>query len=131
MAEKAHQQYNTFDPEDYWGQAVWERLKKAAEKQKQASERTYDFLGAKVKDLNTEAEQSTAGIGEIRGVFVLNVPAGSTAAKIGLQEGDAVMEANGRKLTNVADLLKSVSEGRTVTFHVIGATDRNISYTPK
>jgi hypothetical protein len=130
MAEKAHQQYNTFDPEDYWGQAVRERLKKAVERQKQATERTYDFLGAKVKDLNTEAEQSTAGIGEIRGVFVLKAPAGSEAAKIGLLEGDAIMEANGRKLNNVDDLLRIISEGKTVMIHVIGATDRNITYKP-
>ena len=44
---------------------------------------------------------------------------------------DAIMEANGRKITNIADLLRTISEGRTVTLHVIGATDRNITYTPK
>ena len=70
-------------------------------------------------------------MGEIRGVFVLKVPADSAAAKVGLHEGDAIMEANGRILTNVGDLLRSVSEGRTVTLHVIGATDRNIAYIPK
>ena len=130
MAKKAHQQYNTFDPGDYWGQAVRERLQEAVEKQKQARERTYDFLGAKVKDLNSEAEQSTAGVGEIRGVFVLKVPAGSEAAKVGLHEGDAIMEANGKMLTNVKDLLRAISKEKTATLHVIGATDRNITYKP-
>lgn len=128
LARRAHRDYNTFKPEDYWGEPARAAFAKRRSAEKTPRRRTYVFLGATVKNLETEAEKSTAGVGETRGVFVLEVPPGSKAAALGLAEGDAVVEVNGRAIRDVEDLLKYSKAGKKQRIRVIGATDRQIEY---
>ena len=126
LAEKAHREHNTFDPQAYWGPAAKARILPAVEAQKRARERVYDFLGAKVKDLNTEAEKSTAGVAELRGVFVVDVPGGSQASQLGLNRGDAIIGVNGQDIADTNDLLSRAKRGGKLRLRVVGATDREI-----
>jgi S1-C subfamily serine protease len=65
-----------------------------------------DFMGAKVKNLKTLGEQSATGMGDIRGVLVLEVVAGSEASKF-LQANDVILVYNSRKTNNLDDLLEA------------------------
>jgi hypothetical protein len=50
-----------------------------------------DYLGMKVKTIETLGEQSAAGLSKKEGVLVLSVEPGSPAAKAGLQAGDVIL----------------------------------------
>lgn len=64
-----------------------------------------DFMGAKVKDLTTLGEQSATGMGDIRGVLVLEVTAGSDASKF-LQANDVILAFNLKKINTLRELLQ-------------------------
>jgi hypothetical protein len=65
-----------------------------------------DFMGAKVKNLSTLGEQSATGMDAIRGVLVVEVPAGSAASGF-LQNNDVILSFNSRKINNMPDLLEA------------------------
>jgi len=49
------------------------------------------FLGAKVKSVETLGEQSAAGLGDVDGVLILSIDAGTPAERAGLQAGDVII----------------------------------------
>jgi outer membrane protein assembly factor BamB len=123
IADRAHKEYQKFNPEQIWGPF------ESADTTARASEaRVHTLLGAKVKDLTTEEEKSVAGVGELAGVYVIEVPKGSAAAEAGIVAGDAILAVNGRKVVNVAALRKRLkrAKGKSVELHVVGAKDRKI-----
>jgi len=66
--------------------------------------RVVEWLGAKVKNVIGLGEVSAAGLpGEI-GVSLVEVPAGSAAAKAGLEVGDVILKCAGQPTDSVADL---------------------------
>ena len=66
--------------------------------------RINEWFGAKVKNIIGLGEVSAAGLpGEV-GVSLLEVPAGSTAAKAGLLVGDVILKCAGRPTSSVTDL---------------------------
>jgi hypothetical protein len=67
---------------------------------------TIDFMGAKVKSLSTPGEQSATGMGEITGIFVVEVTGGSGASKF-LQPNDVIISFNYKKLKKLRDLLEA------------------------
>ena len=69
-----------------------------------------------------------AGVGELTGVYVIEVPQGSAAARAGIVAGDAILAVNGRKVANAVALGKRLkrAKGRIVELHVVGAKDRKI-----
>lgn len=69
------------------------------------SEETYDFLGAKVKNLNTLGERSATGMASETGVLVLEVPRASVLSGFALPN-DVILEFNGKQINNMAELLK-------------------------
>jgi hypothetical protein len=76
------------------------------------ADRTWTILGAQMKTVSSPGEQSAAGLAEVRGVLVLEVPRGSIAAKSGLEANDAIVElspdefdARSEPIHNAADLL--------------------------
>jgi hypothetical protein len=123
IADEAHRKYQKFKPEHIWGDSG---ARDAAHSEPEA--KTYTCLGAKVKDLTTEEEKSVAGVGELAGVYVIEAPRGSAAAKAGIVAGDAILAVNGRKVANVAALRRRLkkAKGKTVELHVVGAKDRKI-----
>ena len=123
IADEAHRKYQKFKPEQIWGSPG-----SAADAGGKSETMAYTCLGAKVKDLTTEEEKSVAGVGELTGVYVIEVPHGSVAARAGIVAGDAILAVNGRKVANVAALRKRLkrASGKAVELHVVGAKDRKV-----
>jgi hypothetical protein len=123
MAEAAHRKYQQFRPEQIWGNVV-----SADTAQGDAKVKVYICLGARIKDLTTEEEKSVAGVGELTGVYVIEVPKGSAADRAGIVAGEAILAVNGKKVTNVAALVRRLKKvkGSIVELHVVGAKDRKI-----
>ena len=65
-----------------------------------------DFLGAKVKNLNTLGERSATGMDDTRGVLVLEVVKTSEAAKF-LQVNDVILAFNNKQVNSLSDLLEA------------------------
>lgn len=67
----------------------------------------FDWLGVRIKSVETLGEQSAAGLKRRIGVLVLQVKKGSPAGKAGLQEGDVILELNGVKTPTAYSLLQA------------------------
>ena len=65
-----------------------------------------DFMGAKVKNLTTLGERSATGMDAIRGVWVVEVTAGS-AASIFIQANDVILSLNNRPVNKLRDLIEA------------------------
>ncbi|MEM7467815.1 MAG: DegQ family serine endoprotease [Pseudomonadota bacterium] len=65
------------------------------------------FLGAQLQDLDPNLAEAF-GIKTKRGAVLVNVVAGSPAAKSGLQPGDVITRVNGKELTNAASLRNEI-----------------------
>ncbi len=63
--------------------------------------------GSKLKNVETLGEQSAAGLAEIKGVLLLEVPAGSPLARAGIQPGDVILSCNGTPTDDVLALQKA------------------------
>jgi hypothetical protein len=61
------------------------------------------WLGAKVKDVETDGEVSAAGLARAQGVLLISVPPESKAARIGLRSNDVILKLND-KLVTASDL---------------------------
>ncbi|MCK5704514.1 MAG: PDZ domain-containing protein, partial [Cyclobacteriaceae bacterium] len=69
------------------------------------SNRTAEWLGATLKNIENMGERSAAGLKEISGVLILKVKEGSLAAKGGIQEGDVVISCEGKEVKTISNLL--------------------------
>jgi hypothetical protein len=65
-----------------------------------------DFMGAKVKNLNTLGERSATGMEDTRGILVLEVAVKSVASRF-LQANDVILSFNSRKTNKLSDLLEA------------------------
>jgi len=65
-----------------------------------------DFMGAKVKNLTSLGERSATGMDDIRGVLVMEVAAGSVAAKF-LQPNDVILSFNSKGTDKLRELLEA------------------------
>jgi S1-C subfamily serine protease len=70
---------------------------------KTGADETIDFIGAKIKNLNTAGDRSATGIDDTRGVLVLDVVSGSGASEF-LQTNDVILSLNNKKTNNLRDL---------------------------
>ncbi|MEN8230025.1 MAG: PDZ domain-containing protein [Bacteroidota bacterium] len=77
----------------------------------------YKWMGATIKSMTTEGEKSVAGIDDIQGVILENVPRGSKLFKQGAQSGDVVLKANGKEIKDISDL-KSILQKNTSTLNL-------------
>jgi S1-C subfamily serine protease len=79
------------------------------------------WLGASVRNIADEGEMSAFGLPGVAGVLVLEVPAGSTLMKAGLQKNDVVLSVNGAKTADVATLLQqapALTAGQTLAIGI-------------
>jgi hypothetical protein len=79
------------------------------------------WLGARVRNISDEGEMSAFGLPGVTGVLVLEVPAGSSLIKAGLQKNDVILSVNGEKTADVAALLRqvpSLTDGQTVAIGI-------------
>jgi hypothetical protein len=74
--------------------------------EKMATDEIIDFMGAKVKNLNTLDERSATGMDSTGGVFVVKVTAGSVAAGF-VQANDVILSFHNREISNLRDLLEA------------------------
>jgi S1-C subfamily serine protease len=65
-----------------------------------------DFIGAKIKNLNTAGERSATGMDDTRGVLVLEVTSGTGASDF-LQTNDVILFLNNKRTNNLRDLLEA------------------------
>jgi hypothetical protein len=73
---------------------------------KTGADKIIDFMGAKIKNLNTAGERSATGMDDTRGVLVVEVAVGSGAAKF-LQTNDVILSLNNIKTNKLRDLLEA------------------------
>jgi len=64
--------------------------------------KTARWLGAKIKSIDSRGEMSAVGLGDRNGVLVVDVPAGSPAARAGLKANDVIRAVNGRGVKDLA-----------------------------
>jgi hypothetical protein len=67
------------------------------------------WLGARVRNIADEGEMSAFGLPGVTGVLVLEVPAESALAKVGLRKNDVILSINGGKTADTAALLRLAS----------------------
>lgn len=67
---------------------------------------TIEFMGAKVKTLNTLGERSATGMDGTRGVLVIEVATTSIAANF-LQPNDVILSFNNKQVSKLRDLLEA------------------------
>jgi len=65
------------------------------------------WYGGKLKNVETLGEQSAAGLAEVAGVLLLEVPAGSPLARAGIQPGDVILSCEGTPTEDVLALRKA------------------------
>jgi hypothetical protein len=65
-----------------------------------------DFMGAKIKNLNTLGERSATGMDDVRGILVIEVTIGSGASAF-LQTNDVILSFNNKKTDKLRDLLEA------------------------
>ena len=83
---------------------------------------SYQWLGATVKSVETQGEQSAAGLPSISGVILLEIPEYTVVAQAGFKVGDVMIECEGNEIKNFAELksiLKSKSPNKTLAFKFI------------
>ena len=98
-----------------------EKLKKIAKQpqipllftnQKDASGQTFNWFGATLKNIETLGEQSAAGLTEMSGVILLEVPAVSALAKSGLKIGDVILQCQDMKIGTFRQLLQVAKDSQ-------------------
>ena len=90
------------------------------------SSESFTWMGAKVKNLTTEAEMSAAGIGRKSGVLFLEIPPESPAAQTGFQSGDVLLKVGRTEIHTIRDLRQAIKEnvGNTVPVTIHNAVER-------
>ncbi len=73
---------------------------------KVSNDEIINLMGAKLKNLKTLDEQSATGMDSTRGVFVVDVAAGSNASEF-LQNNDVILSFNNKPTNNLRDLLEA------------------------
>jgi membrane-associated protease RseP (regulator of RpoE activity) len=100
---------------------ISEKLKKIAKQpviptlissQRDKSGQIYQWYGATVKNVETLGEQSAAGLTEMSGVVLLNVPANSALSKSGLKVGDVILQCQDSKIQYFNQLLRIVKDSQ-------------------
>jgi len=67
---------------------------------------TADWLGAKLKNIESLEDRSAAGLFASEGVMITNLDKNSLSELAGLMEGDVIIRCEENKIENIGDLLK-------------------------
>lgn len=69
-----------------------------------------NWLGAKLKNVETLAEQSASGLHKKAGVIVLSVAKESKLEMAGIEDADVIVEVGGEEIENISGLLLKYQE---------------------
>ncbi|MDP4209004.1 MAG: PDZ domain-containing protein [Bacteroidota bacterium] len=72
-----------------------------------------DWLGARIKNVESMAERSAAGLSETAGVIILEANETSQAFKTGVRKGDVIISAAGQPVNKIQDLMKLYQQKKT------------------
>ena len=84
-----------------------------------SSGKTYKWFGATVKDVETEGEQSAAGLPALSGVILLDVPPDSKLAKSHFKTGDIILKCEQSEVKNFNQLNRIVNDAQWKSSHEI------------
>ena len=76
---------------------------------------TFNWYGSTLKNVETRGEQSAAGLAEISGVILVNVPENSAFAKSGLKVGDVILGCQDVKTHDFMQLLQVAKDFQYLT----------------
>lgn len=68
----------------------------------------YQWLGGRVKNIETIGEQSANGLSSMSGVLILNIPEGSVLAKNGFVINDVIIKCGGKDISTFEQMLKII-----------------------
>ncbi|MFA5416964.1 MAG: right-handed parallel beta-helix repeat-containing protein [Bacteroidales bacterium] len=74
--------------------------------------KTFEWYNATVKNIETMDEQSAAGLAEISGVVLLNIPPNSIVAKSNFMVGDVILGCQTEKIRNFRELNEFINSNR-------------------
>ncbi len=83
------------------------------------SGRTFQWLGATVKNVETQGEQSAAGLSSMSGVIIMEVPGDSKLATSGFETGDVVLKCDDTEVKNFRQLDRIIKDAQWQTGHTI------------
>jgi hypothetical protein len=63
--------------------------------------KTAHWLGARIKNIESQGEMSAVGLGDRNGVLLAQVPRDSAASRAGLKENDVIRTVNGQQVRNL------------------------------
>ncbi len=69
----------------------------------------FQWYGATAKNVETLGEQSAAGLSELSGIILVNIPSNSYAAQMNLRNGDVILECENIKVQNINQLMDVVA----------------------
>lgn len=77
-------------------------------------DRVQTWLGATIKNMTTDTEKSAAGIDDVKGIILINVPEASPLYKAGGRAGDVILQVNTVSVYTIKDLYKEVNKRKGV-----------------
>ncbi len=86
-----------------------------------AAPQTAQWQGATIKNIETDGELSAVGLGDRRGVLLVDVPDHSAAAQAGLKVQDVIQAVDNKPIANLkalAETLEQRYDGQPVTLHL-------------
>ena len=106
----------------------WKTTGDQPNQQTEQSQATMTWLGATLKNLSGEAEQSAAGMTEETGVLFVEVPSDRKAQAAGFQNGDVLIKWNGQSVPSLSALKQFIadSESYPAVITVFNAVERVI-----
>ncbi|MBM1105158.1 PDZ domain-containing protein [Aurantibacter crassamenti] len=69
-----------------------------------------EWLGAKIKNIETLAERSASGLNKTAGVLILSIEEKTVLANSSLEDGDVIIAGEGKPVDKIPDLFKLVQE---------------------
>jgi hypothetical protein len=78
-----------------------------------SEDKIMEFLGAKVKNVETLDEQSAAGLPTISGVIILSIPKDAALLKYGFKTSDVILKYDGKELHDFNKLMEIIDTNKT------------------
>ena len=66
-----------------------------------------NWLGAKIKNVESMAERSASGLSKTAGVLIISMIDGGVLGKSGIQVGDVIISSESEEVNSISDLMKS------------------------